>query len=212
MNDDRGARGCGFCCEAVWIYQHFRARRGERKTKKLAFSGHGSYQIVGRLGENAYRIAIPTYPDRVATPNVNRMKKFKGRMSRPFPTEVPSGVETRTGVNDDGPLTEEDLPSISYVERITVDNKETVFSGLNGNEKYLVLTASYEVCWLRTASLLPTYKVLIDSFEDEGDGRMTGPSCGAVLGWLKPTLLPTKMNCFLAVLEVDCLTYYVIRR
>ncbi|OWZ04431.1 Gag-pol fusion protein [Phytophthora megakarya] len=29
--------------EAVWIYQYFRAWRGERKTKKLAFSGHGSY-------------------------------------------------------------------------------------------------------------------------------------------------------------------------
>ncbi|OWY97202.1 polyprotein [Phytophthora megakarya] len=88
--------------DAVWIYQYFRAKRGERKTKKLAFSWHGPYRVVGRLGENAYRIAIPTHPDRVVTVNVNRMKKFKGRMSRPFPTEVPTGVETHAGVDDDG--------------------------------------------------------------------------------------------------------------
>ncbi|OWZ06729.1 LOW QUALITY PROTEIN: hypothetical protein PHMEG_00020979 [Phytophthora megakarya] len=30
--------------DAVWIYQYFRARRGERNTKKLAFSWHGPYR------------------------------------------------------------------------------------------------------------------------------------------------------------------------
>ncbi|KAG3027740.1 hypothetical protein PC121_g5850 [Phytophthora cactorum] len=36
--------------DAVWIYQYFRARRGERKMEKLAFSWHGPYRLVGRLG------------------------------------------------------------------------------------------------------------------------------------------------------------------
>ncbi|OWY91256.1 hypothetical protein PHMEG_00040239 [Phytophthora megakarya] len=101
-------------------------------------------------------------------------------MSRPFPSEVPAGIESRTGVDDEGPLTEEDLPTTSFVERVVIGDEETAFTGvsnaivdvlakrkLNGEEQYLVWTASYEVCWRRVASLLPDYKVLIDAFEDE---------------------------------------------
>ncbi|OWY99978.1 hypothetical protein PHMEG_00028930 [Phytophthora megakarya] len=163
--------------DAVWIYQYFRARRGERKTKKLAFSWHGPYRVVG---ENAYHVAVPSHPDRVITVNVNRMKRFRGRMSRPFPTEVPTDVETRAGVDDDGPLAVDDLPATSFVERITGGDEETAFPGvnnaivdilakrkINGEEQFLVLIASYEVCWRRTSTLLPDYKALLDLFNNE---------------------------------------------
>ncbi|OWZ20832.1 hypothetical protein PHMEG_0004694 [Phytophthora megakarya] len=52
--------------DAVWVYQYFRARRGERKTKKLAFSWHGPYRVVGPVGENAYGVANPSYLDRIS--------------------------------------------------------------------------------------------------------------------------------------------------
>ncbi|OWY97860.1 hypothetical protein PHMEG_00031504 [Phytophthora megakarya] len=174
--------------DAVWVYQYFRARRGERKTKKLAFSWHGPYRVVGPVGENAYRMAIPSHPDRVVTVNVNRIKRYQGRMSRPFPQEVPDGVEHQVGVDDDGPLTEGDLPPTSFVERIIIDDEETAFTGVsnsivdilvkrkvNGDEQYLVLTASYEVCWRRTSTLLPDYKALIDVFEDEERRALNWP-------------------------------------
>ncbi|KAE9189351.1 hypothetical protein PF002_g25069 [Phytophthora fragariae] len=166
--------------DAVWVYQYFRARRGERRTKKLAFSWHGPYRVVGQVGENAYRVVIPSHPDRVVTVNVNRLKRFQGRWSRPFPSEVPEGVQSTAGVDDQGPLSEEGLPPTSFVERLSIGGEETAFSGVsnpvvdvlakrvyNREEQYLVLTATYEVCWRPTASLLPTYKVLVDAFEDE---------------------------------------------
>ncbi|KAE9013394.1 hypothetical protein PR003_g14244 [Phytophthora rubi] len=166
--------------DAVWVYQYFRDRRGERRTKRLAFSWHGSYRVVGQVGENAYRVAIPSHPDRVVTVNVNRLKRFQGRWSRPFPNEVPEGVQSTPGVDDQGPLSEEDLPPTSFVERLSIGGEETASSGVsnpvvdvlakrvyNREDQYLVLTATYEVCWRTTASLLPTYKGLVDAFEDE---------------------------------------------
>ncbi|POM67398.1 Hypothetical protein PHPALM_16614 [Phytophthora palmivora] len=154
-------------------------KEGEKKTKKLAFSWHGPYRVVGTVGENAYRIAIPTHPNRVVTINVNRLKRFRGRWSRPFPSEVPVGVETQSGLDDNGPLTEEDLPSTSYVERLVIGSEETAFSGVsypvvdiiarrkkNGEEQFLVLLATYESSWCSRATLLPTYSVLIKAFED----------------------------------------------
>ncbi|GMF42884.1 unnamed protein product [Phytophthora fragariaefolia] len=138
--------------DAVWVYQYFRARRGEKKTKKLAFSWHGPYRVVGRLGENTYKIAIPNHPDRVVSVNVNRLKKFAGRWSRPFPNAVPAGVERQPDADDAGPLTEDDL---------RVEGRQ---------EQYLVLTASYETCWRPTSSLLPDYAPLIKIYED---GRRT---------------------------------------
>ncbi|KAG2909417.1 hypothetical protein PC117_g19654 [Phytophthora cactorum] len=65
--------------DAVWVYQFFRARLGERKTKKLAFSWHGPYIIVGQVGENAYMVTIPSHPSKIVTVNVNRLKRFRGR-------------------------------------------------------------------------------------------------------------------------------------
>ncbi|KAE9186373.1 hypothetical protein PF004_g23106 [Phytophthora fragariae] len=165
--------------DPVWVYQYFRARRGEKKTKKLAFSWHDPYRVVGTVGENAYRIAIPTHPNRVVTINVNRLKRFKGRWSRPYPSEIPAGVETEPGTDDNGPLTEDDLPSTSFVERLVIGGEETAFSGTNcpvidiiakrkknGVEQYLVLMATYEVSWRATATLLPNYRALIREFED----------------------------------------------
>ncbi|KAE8909760.1 hypothetical protein PF001_g4671 [Phytophthora fragariae] len=176
--------------EAVWVYQYFRARRGERKTKKLAFSWHGPYRVVGKLGDNTYKIAIPNHPDRVVTVNVNRLKRFVGRWSRPFPTEVPVGVETRPDADDAGPLSVEDLPTTSFVERLTLGGEETAFSGVScpivdilakrvkGRQKqYLVLTASYETLWRPASSLLPEFTILLNAFEDE---------LGKERGWPEP--------------------------
>ncbi|KAJ8546682.1 hypothetical protein ON010_g11553 [Phytophthora cinnamomi] len=79
--------------DPVWVYQYFRARRRrKKKDKKLVFSWHGAYRVVGTVGENAYRVPIPTHPNRVITINVNRLKRFKGRWSRPYPSDTPSGV------------------------------------------------------------------------------------------------------------------------
>ncbi|POM64401.1 Hypothetical protein PHPALM_20073 [Phytophthora palmivora] len=165
--------------DPVWVYQYFRARRGEKKSKKLAFSWHGPYRVVSAVDENAYKIAIPSHSNRVVTINVNRLKGFRGRWSRPFPSEVPTGVLTEAGVDDDGPLTEEDLPSTSYVERLVIGSEETAFSNIvcpvvniiarrkkNGEEQFLVLLAAYEPSWRPRATLLPKYSVLIKAFED----------------------------------------------
>jgi len=47
--------------DAVWVYQFFRKSRqaDDRRTRKLAFSWHGPYRVVGSVGENAYRVVIP---------------------------------------------------------------------------------------------------------------------------------------------------------
>ncbi|KAE8876932.1 hypothetical protein PF003_g38990 [Phytophthora fragariae] len=166
--------------DAVWVYQYFRARRGERKTKKLAFSWHGPYRVVGQLGDNTYKIAIPSHPDRVVSVNVNRLKKFAGRWSPPFPNEVPAGVERQPDADDVGPLTMDDLPTTSFVERLPLGGEETAFSGVTSpivevlakrirrrQEQYLVLTASYETCWRPKPTLLPEYAELIRVYENE---------------------------------------------
>ncbi|KAE9162344.1 hypothetical protein PF005_g30885 [Phytophthora fragariae] len=166
--------------DAVWVYQYFRARRGERKTKKLAFSWHGSYRITGKLGDNTYIVAIPNHPDRVVSINVNRLKRFAGRWSRPFPLEVPTGVESRPDAGDDGPLSVDDLPTTSFVERLTLGGEETAFSGIScpivdilakrvkrRQKQYLVLTATYETLWRSASSLLPEFAILVNNFESE---------------------------------------------
>ncbi|OWZ07023.1 hypothetical protein PHMEG_00020639 [Phytophthora megakarya] len=165
--------------DPVWVYQYFRARRGERATKKLAFSWHGPYRIVSAVGENTYRVAIPTHPNRVVNINVNRLKLFRERWSRPFPTEVPEGVDSQPGVDDEGPLEEEGLPSTSYVERLVIGGEESAISGTNfpvidilakrkekGTTLYLVLLATYEVAWRPVETLLSNYSVLIKAFDD----------------------------------------------
>ncbi|OWY90874.1 hypothetical protein PHMEG_00040798 [Phytophthora megakarya] len=175
--------------DSVWVFQHFRAKRGEKKTKKLAFSWHGPYRVLGQVGENAYRIAIPRHPDKVVTVNVNRLKKFKGRWSRPYSDQVPvapgneesegRGVSDAPPVEDGDPLSEVDLPADSYVERVAIGSDETAFTGISSPIldivakrvesrliKYLALTPTYETFWLSRSVLSPEYDALILVFEN----------------------------------------------
>ncbi|KAF1773401.1 hypothetical protein GQ600_1486 [Phytophthora cactorum] len=155
------------------------SEHGERKTTKLAFAWHGPYRIVGTVGENAYRVAIPTHPNRVVTINVNRLKKFRGRWSRPFPSEIPEGLYIQPGTVDNGPLAEDDLPSTSYVERLAIGDEETSLSGVslpvvdiiarrkkNRDIQYFVLLPIYESLWRSRVTLLPTHATLTETFED----------------------------------------------
>ncbi|ETP34721.1 hypothetical protein F442_17000 [Phytophthora nicotianae P10297] len=165
--------------DPVQVYQYFRARRGERRNKKLAFAWHGPYRIVGTVGENAYRIAILSHPNKVATVNVNHLKTFNERWSRPFPSNVPDGIEVRPEEDDEGPLLEEDLPSTSYVERLSIGGEETAITGVDyplvyilarrrkdREVQYLVLLATYETLWRPKNTLLPTYGPMIQVLED----------------------------------------------
>ncbi|OWZ02300.1 hypothetical protein PHMEG_00026163 [Phytophthora megakarya] len=108
--------------DPVWVYQCFRARRGERATKKLVFSCHVPYRIVSAVGENTYRVAIPMHPNRVVNINVNRLKRLEGSGLDRFRPSQP-------GVDDEGPLAEEDLPSTSYVECLVIGGEESDISG-----------------------------------------------------------------------------------
>ncbi|KAG3086000.1 hypothetical protein PI125_g19071 [Phytophthora idaei] len=103
--------------------------------KKLAFSWHGPYRIIGRVCENAYRVAVPTHPDRVIIVNGNRLKRFRRRMSRPFPHEVPTGTVAQPDMDDDGLLTKDDLPT---TRRVNIGGEETAFTGV-GNAAVEVL-------------------------------------------------------------------------
>ncbi|ETI46435.1 hypothetical protein F442_09110 [Phytophthora nicotianae P10297] len=163
----------------VWVYQYFRALRGERRIKKLAFAWHGPYRKVRTVGENAYRIAIPSYPNKVVTVNVNRFKKFNGRWSRPFPSNVSDGIEMKPKDDDEGHLLEEDLPSPSYVERLSIGGEETAITGgdyhvvdilarrrKDREVQYPVLLATYETLWRSKSTLLSTYGPMIQVFED----------------------------------------------
>ncbi|OWZ17088.1 LOW QUALITY PROTEIN: hypothetical protein PHMEG_0009022 [Phytophthora megakarya] len=140
--------------DPVWVYQFFRAGRGENRTKKLAFSWHGPYHIIGKVRENAYSVAIPSHFNKEVTVNVNRLKKFRGRWTRPFADEVP--VDTEDEEVGEGPLEETDLPPSSFTERLTVAQEDTVIAGINTplleivakrvvnrSVEYLVLTANY---------------------------------------------------------------------
>jgi hypothetical protein len=164
--------------DLVWVYQFFRAKRGETRTKKLAFSWHGPYRVLGKIGDNTYRIEIPSHPDKVVTVNVNRLKKFRGRWTRPFMDEVPAGIEEDEDEAEDGPLEETDLPPTSFTERLTMGTDDTAIAGTdvalldvvakrveNRAVEYLVLTANYETFWLSRAALMPEYAALVIEFE-----------------------------------------------
>ncbi|KAG3075593.1 hypothetical protein PI124_g18480 [Phytophthora idaei] len=110
---------------------------------------------------------------------MNRLKKFSGRMSQPFPTEIPDGVETLPDSNDEDPLNEDDIPPTSFIERLNIGDGEPAFCGVGsavvdvlakrvvrGEEQYLVLTPTYEVCWKRTSTLLPECPLLIKAYEN----------------------------------------------
>ncbi|OWZ02422.1 hypothetical protein PHMEG_00026022 [Phytophthora megakarya] len=162
--------------DPVWVYQFFRARRGENRTKTLAFSWHGPYRITGKVGENAYSVVIPSHPNKEVTVNVNRLKKFSGRWTRPFADESP--VDTEDEEVGEGPLEETDLPSSSFTERLTIAQEDTMIAGINAplleivakrvvnrSVEYLALTANYETFWLPRAELMPVYASLVTVFE-----------------------------------------------
>ncbi|GMF40671.1 unnamed protein product [Phytophthora fragariaefolia] len=164
--------------DPVWVYQLFRKKRGESRTKKLAFSWHGPYRVVGKIGENAYRIDIPAHPDKVVTVNVNRLKKFRGRWTRPYIDEVPEGVVEDGEEVEDGPLEEADLPPSSFAERVTIGRGDTALLGVSSPlleivakgvvdhaVEYLVLTANYRSHWVPRADVMPEYGELVTAFE-----------------------------------------------
>ncbi|KAG2859671.1 hypothetical protein PC110_g8559 [Phytophthora cactorum] len=104
------------------------------------------------VGENAYGAAIQSHPNCVVTINLNRLKTFGGRWSRPFPSEVPEGLNILPEAFDDGPLAEDDVPPTSYVERLTIGDEETALSG--------------KALWQSRTTLLPTCAALIQMLED----------------------------------------------
>ena len=127
------------------------------------------------MGDNAYRIEIPSHQDKVVTVNVNRLKRFRGRWTRPYMDEFPPGVDEE---NDDSPLEEEDLPPSSYTERVTVGKEDTVIVGagvplmevvakrcVNRTVEYLVLTSTFETHWLPRSALMPEYASLVTAYE-----------------------------------------------
>ncbi|KAI9992888.1 hypothetical protein PInf_014826 [Phytophthora infestans] len=164
--------------DPVWVYQYFRAKVGENKTKKLAFSWHG------QVGENAYKIAIPRHPAKVVTVNVNRLKRFRGRWSQPFADDIPQGSTesvTTENVTDENVTTENVTDENVTTENVTGSDmrEETAFAGVSspivfilakkmekGELQYLVLTATYETFWLSRAALAPEFGTLITAFED----------------------------------------------
>ncbi|GMF48867.1 unnamed protein product [Phytophthora fragariaefolia] len=116
--------------DPVWVYPVFRARRGELRTKKLAYAWHGSYRIVGKVNENTYKVDIPSHSNRTVTVNVNRLKPYRGKWTRPYMDEPPEGLEASFAGGDEGPLTEADLPVSSFAERLTLGGEDTVVIGL----------------------------------------------------------------------------------
>ncbi|GMF48819.1 unnamed protein product [Phytophthora fragariaefolia] len=172
--------------DPVWVYQTFRARRRELQTKKLAYAWHGPYRIVGKVYKNAYKIDIPSHPNRTVTVNVNRLKPYRGKWTRPYMDETPEGLHGSVAGGDDGPLTEADLPVSSFAEWLTLGGEDTVVIGVytplveviakrNGGRevKYLVVTSTYETLWLARGALMPQYAELIVAFE-EADRKKKG--------------------------------------
>ncbi|KAG2784577.1 hypothetical protein PC129_g19003 [Phytophthora cactorum] len=78
------------------------------------------------VGESSYRIEIPTHPDKLVTVNVNRLKKYRGKWTRPYMDEVQVGLEDENGSDGEG---ESDLPPSSFAERLTVGREDTVIAG-----------------------------------------------------------------------------------
>lgn len=161
---------------AVWVYQFFRAKSGEKTTRKLAFTWHGPYRVVSKVNDNAFRIAIPSHPDRIVTINVNRLKPYRGRWSRPLRDEVPQ-LDAETSPEEE-PLQEDDLPETSFAERRIIGGEEVVVTGVSepiveivGRRKYkrelqyLALLADYSTLWLPRSELDPASH-LVNAFDD----------------------------------------------
>ncbi|KAG2944156.1 hypothetical protein C6341_g13158 [Phytophthora cactorum] len=137
--------------DPVLMYETSRARRVEARTKKLAFSWHGSYRVLSKVGKNAYRIEIPSHPGKVVTVNVNRLKKCRGKWTRPFMDEISAGINEEKLEGVGGPLEESDLPSSSFAERLTVGREDTVIARVDAPLLETVLMSAY-------TSLVTAYK------------------------------------------------------
>ncbi|KAH9112103.1 hypothetical protein LEN26_012231 [Aphanomyces euteiches] len=128
--------------DSVWVYQHFRKTNNpdDKRIKKLACVWHGPYRIHSKLGENTYRIYLPSYPDRIVPINVDRLKKFQGYWSRPYDDEVPSRLNPDRTDPDNPSQTDPDmdpmdpqldpdlLPSTSFVDRILYPDGDMAYS------------------------------------------------------------------------------------
>ncbi|GMF25490.1 unnamed protein product [Phytophthora fragariaefolia] len=117
--------------DPVWVFQAFRARQGEVRTKKLTHSWHGPYRTVARVNENVYPIDIPTHPRKTVTVNVNRMKKYRGKWTRPYVDEVPVGLGSEVEGGEVEPLAEVDLPPSRFAERLTLGGEYTIIAGVH---------------------------------------------------------------------------------
>ncbi|GMF53511.1 unnamed protein product [Phytophthora fragariaefolia] len=92
---------------------------GRNFTSEIARS---FYQTLGikKLFGSAHHPQTQDLVEREVTINVNRLKKYRGRWTRPFMDEVPGGVVNDGETMEDGPLEEADLPNSSFAERLSV--------------------------------------------------------------------------------------------
>ncbi|ETW05300.1 hypothetical protein H310_04253, partial [Aphanomyces invadans] len=158
--------------DPVWVYQHFHKSTNPEdvRIKKLAYHWHGPYRIHSRQGDNTYRIYLPTHPDRVVPINVDRLKAFKGHWTRPFNEEIPVGQDDsqkRSSETDDTILTDDLLPSDSFVSRVefqdgdvALTNSSSLVSrvldkrqGVASEKDYLVEYADGSQPWVRRSRL-----------------------------------------------------------
>ncbi|OWZ19999.1 LOW QUALITY PROTEIN: hypothetical protein PHMEG_0005648 [Phytophthora megakarya] len=172
---------------SVWVFQHFREKRGERGSRPKCITPTRSENSIGKTRreedrENAYRIAIPRHPDKVVTVHVNRIKSSKGVeadrtvMEFLWLLQTMNGVSGAPPVEDGDPLSEKDLPAGSYVERAANGSDEIAFTGVsspildmrqnNRSIEYLALASTYETCWLSRSVLFPEYDALNTAFEN----------------------------------------------
>ncbi|GMF16097.1 unnamed protein product [Phytophthora lilii] len=137
------------------------AKNGDTSPVPTSPSQVDLFGLDSKVGVKAYRIEIPTHPDKIVTVSVNRLKKFRGRWTRPYMDEVPPRIENEDDEVEDGPLEEADLPPSSFTERMTIGREVTAILGtdvaqlevvakrvVNRVMQYLVLTTTYENFWL----------------------------------------------------------------
>ena len=170
--------------DPVWIYQYFRRTQdpNDHRIKKLASSWHGPFRIVGQISQNAYQVEIPSHPDRIVSINVNRLKKYRGRWSRPLPDEEP--LPENDDVSDsslDDQLEVTDLPESSFISEIIVGNDEEIAltnahhvivevvdkrRNKQNQVEYLVTLASGNRYWI-PREYLESYRDLYLEYEDQ---------------------------------------------
>ncbi|OWZ11117.1 hypothetical protein PHMEG_00015915 [Phytophthora megakarya] len=81
--------------DSVWVFQHFRAYRGEKKEKELEFSWYDPTGILAKSGRTPTALLSFAIKTRSL-----RLKKFKGWWSRRFSDEVRAVTSNKTGDDD----------------------------------------------------------------------------------------------------------------